>query len=890
LSEHVTAMVAPPRAERARDGPQRPVPLWLVLGTGAAALAATAVAVYLTAVSRHAPNPVGHAFLTVVVCLTFVGTGLIALRRPPYVRFGVLLIAAGFSSLLGALHDANDAVVYTVGVLTANLVFAVIVHALLAFPKGRLRSRTSRMLVLAAYLDVLALQALAVLFDPLTRWHSAHPRNVALVDSNSALATGLEELEAAVAVAIALAVVVVLARRARIATPAARRQFTPVLMGGMVAMLFFSLGLVLAPLSSGAAVVGIGLGLLASLAIPGAFLGVLLQGRLSRAAVGELIVELGDAETAPGLEDALRRALGDPSLELAYRETEGSYRDGDGRLLTLPSSGDTRIATPIEHHGEEVGMLIHDRVLRLRPELLDAVSAAAGFTLVNERALETLRRMEVRNRALLDAIPDVVFRISRDGTYLDVQADDSATLPVPAAELIGTNVRDLLPPEIAEHELATIAQALDSQAMTSVEYELKIEGVPRHFELRMVPSGMNEVVTIVRDFTVKRRIEAEQRRLADEQAALRRVATLVAADTPPEQVFGTVTEEVCRLLGIPSAVLERFESASTATIVARYGERLSEFEVGMVIELEEGLASTQVLRTGLPARVNSYEGVPGEIGERVRALGVGYAVAVPITLAGATWGSLVATFGADEREPPHTERRLQAFAELVSLGLASAHARDELAASRLRIVEAADAERRRLERNLHDGAQQRLVGLSVALRLAEAKVPPGSEEVEELLGVAGEQLTEALTELRELAQGIHPAVLTERGLKAALEVLAARAPLPVALDVRLPQRLPEPVEAAAYYVASEALANVVKHSRAGSARLRAQQLDGRAVIEIEDDGAGGADPEGSGLFGLRDRVETLDGRLRIESPPGRGTLVQAELPVHTRAHWGAHDR
>ncbi|MFL6034857.1 MAG: PAS domain-containing protein [Gaiellaceae bacterium] len=882
MSEHATA-IAPPHADpRARDGP-RPLPAWLVVVIGAAALAGTAAAVYTTAVSDHAPSPAGHAALTVVVCLSFVGTGLLALRRSPYIRFALLLVVAGFAALLGALHDANDAVIYATGVITANLFFAVIVHALLAFPKGRLGSRTGRFLVVAAYVDVLAVQALAVLFDPLTRWHSDHPRNVALVYRSSPLSTALEELEAAIAVAIALAVVGVLTRRSRVATPAARRLLMPVVIGGKIALLFFSVGLVLAPLSSDLAVIGIGLGMLASLAIPAAFLGVLLHGRLSRAAVGELLVELGDAAAAPGLEDALRRALGDPSLALARKQPDGGYRDDVGEPLVLPGPGEARVATPIEHQGEEVGMLIHDRVLRTRPELLDAVSAAAGFALANERALETLQRMELRNSALLDAIPDLVFRVSRDGTYLDVQPDDSATLPVPAEDLIGMNIRDLLPPRVAEHELATIAQALDGGAMTSAEYELKIDGVPRHFELRMVPSGEGEVVTIVRDFTEQRRNEREQRRLAEEQAALRRVATLVAADIPPEQVFQNVTEEICRLLGIPSAVLERFESDKTATVVARYGERVRGFELGTSIELREGLASTAVLRTGLPARIESYAGVGGEIGGRVRGMGVECSVAVPIKVAGATWGALVVPFGADEPEPPHAERRLQAFAELVSLGLASAHARDELEASRLRIVQAGDAERRRLERNLHDGAQQRLVGLAVALRLAEDRIHTRPEEAHELLRRAAQELGEALNELRELAQGIHPAVLTERGLEAALEVLAARAPLPVALDVRLPERLPEPVEAAAYYVASEALANVVKHAGADSARVRAQRLNGRAVIEIEDDGAGGADAEGSGLFGLRDRVETLDGSLWVESARGRGTLVHAELPVDERS-------
>ena len=213
------------------------------------------------------------------------------------------------------------------------------------------------------------------------------------------------------------------------------------------------------------------------------------------------------------------------------------------------------------------------------------------------------------------------------------------------------------------------------------------------------------------------------------------------------------------------------------------------------------------------------------------------------------------------------------------MALASAQARDELAASRRRIVEAGDAERRRLERNLHDGAQQRLVGLSMGLRLAQRKLRDEPAEADELLAATSAELTEAIADLRELAQGIHPAVLTDRGLGEALEVLAARAPIPVALDLCLPRRLPDAVEVAAYYVASEALANVVKHSGAGSARVRADGTNGCAEIEVVDDGAGTADPAGSGLRGLRDRVETLDGRLHVASAPGRGTTVRAELPL-----------
>ena len=398
----------------------------------------------------------------------------------------------------------------------------------------------------------------------------------------------------------------------------------------------------------------------------------------------------------------------------------------------------------------------------------------------------------------------------------------------------------------------------------------------------MVPGGEEEVVAILRDVTEQRRAEEGERRLAAEQAALRRVATLVAGNAAPEQVFQTVTEEVCRLLELRTAVLHRFEDTQTSTIVGKFGEPTGRFELGNVVELETG-AALEVLRTGAPAR-SDYTGLAGTGAVELRALGFRGSVGVPITVAGVTWGALVVALREEEVLPLETERRLQAFAELVGLAVASADARDELAASRLRIIEASDTERRRLERNLHDGAQQRLVALMVGLRLVQAELKSSPDEAGRLVETLTEELGEALTELREIAQGIHPAVLTERGLEAALEVLGARTPLPVALDVRLPERLPEPVETAAYYAVSEALANVVKHSHASRASVRVARPDGLVTIEISDDGVGGADADrGSGLRGLRDRVDTLDGVLRLESSPGRGTLIRVELPVRTES-------
>jgi PAS domain S-box-containing protein len=841
----------------------RPGAAWLLLlGAGAA----VAGSFYVLSVSRIAPHPFPQGLLLALVCFGFVAPGAYALRLRPYARFGLLLAAVGFASLVSVLHEANHPIPYTVGVLASNVVFAVLVHALLAYPSGRLHSRTRRLLVVAAYLDVLVLQAVAVLFDPLTRYHSDHPRNVVLVARSSTSATALLELEAAIAATVALAAVVVLTRRARSATAAARRQLVPVLAGGKVALLLFSLGLALTPLSSGAGLVGFSLGVVAALALPATFIVTLVQGRLSRAAVGELLLELRDPSRPPDLEESLQRALGDPTLRL-------------GRAGVDLVPGEQQVATPILHHGEPIGTLVHDRSLRLRPELLDAVGAAAGFALANERALRAAELVEERNRALLDAIPDPMIRVARDGTYLDVRVEDEGQLLMPREQLIGRNVRDVLPEPLGDEVVAWIEHTLETGRLTTFEYDLEVDGKRRRQESRMTPSGPDEAVTILRDFTEQRRAEAELRRLAAEQAALRRVATLVAGNARPEEVFQTVTEEVCRLLGLRTAVLHRFESATTSTIVGRYGmAEGGALEFGSEIELEFG-AARRVLESGAAARCE-YAELDGRDAAELLRLGFVRSVGVPITVAGATWGALVVVLRADDTLPIATEHRLAAFAELVALAVASAHARDELAASRLRIVEASDTERRRLERNLHDGAQQRLVALSLGLRLVQARLTSSPEEANDLLTALSEELAAALVELRELAQGIHPAVLTERGLGPALEVLAARAPLPISVTVDLPERLPEHVETAAYYAVSEALANVVKHASATSAGVRVQRVGGRVAVEIADDGAGGADAgRGTGLSGLRDRVETLDGVLRIDSPPGGGTLLRAELPV-----------
>ena len=265
----------------------------------------------------------------------------------------------------------------------------------------------------------------------------------------------------------------------------------------------------------------------------------------------------------------------------------------------------------------------------------------------------------------------------------------------------------------------------------------------------------------------------------------------------------------------------------------------------------------------------------------MRSLGVRSAVAAPVNLRGRLWGALVVGATGSESLADGAEERLCDFADLVSQAIANADAHEKLAASRARIVEVGDAERRRLERNLHDGAQQRLVSLALQLRMAAAKLTSDPEGAGSLLETANTQLNQALEELRELARGIHPAVLTDHGLTRALEVLVERAPVRVEVaELDGEERLPEQVEAAAYYVVAEAVTNAAKYAQASAVKVSVERSNGTVLVRVDDDGVGGADPAaGSGLRGLADRLEALGGKLSVDSEPGAGTRIEAELPL-----------
>jgi PAS domain S-box-containing protein len=371
---------------------------------------------------------------------------------------------------------------------------------------------------------------------------------------------------------------------------------------------------------------------------------------------------------------------------------------------------------------------------------------------------------------------------------------------------------------------------------------------------------------------------AEVGRLAQEQRALRRVATLVASEASPERVFMAVSEECARVLEVNTSAVFRYEGDDTATIVGRVGnDNVPSFQIGARLPVEN-ITIGRVLRTGAPARIDDYTQIPGETARLMLQVGYRSTVSAPIVVAGILWGA-VSVAGA-EPLPEDTESRLSAFAELVSLAVASAQARDDLRSSRARIVKAGDEQRRKLERNLHDGAQQRLVALALEIRLAKGLIASNPEAAGETLGRAGRELDLALEELRELARGLHPGALTEKGLETSLEALGARLPVDVRIDVP-EERLPPDIEATVYYIVSEALTNVAKHADAHRANVVIAREGDLLRFEVRDDGRGGADPfAGTGILGLRDRAEAAGGTLFVVSPPGKGTVVTATLPLN----------
>jgi signal transduction histidine kinase len=571
-----------------------------------ALIAVTAVCAGLAAAvlildGEHQPEPVAaSAALALLVGWSYIASGLVARRRRTDNPLGLVMILIGFAWFLPFLVEADQPIVFTLGLALENLYLLGFVYLVLSFPTGRLRGRLEvGLFATAVALVTVVTAAWLLVVDFEQAICSPCPENVVRIADHDELADWLLQGQRVAALVLSLFTAALLARRWIGASAAQRRAAEPVLWTGsaMFAALAFSIANDVVGEPLGDMPTWVVWSVFAS--IPVAVLAVLLRHRLARGAIAGLVVELGAGAPPTDLPAALGRALGDPTLELAYWvPARGRYVDADGAPIELPQDDDERVATVVERQGEPIAALIHDAALNENAELIDSVCAAAALTLENER-------------------------------------------------------------------------------------------------LR-------------------------------------------------------------------------------AELLARLGE---------------------------------------------------------------------------------------------------------LQASRARLVEATESERRRIERDLHDGTQQRLVSVALTLGLAESKLKKDPASVGPVLRDAKEALAVALEELRELSQGIHPAILVERGLGAALDELSRRAALPCRLELSLHGAIPEPVAAAAYFVASEALTNAAKHSHARELVVSAA-CDGRdVVVTVSDDGIGGAGPGGgTGLRGLADRVEALGGSLTVSSPPGRGTTLRATIP------------
>ena len=377
--------------------------------------------------------------------------------------------------------------------------------------------------------------------------------------------------------------------------------------------------------------------------------------------------------------------------------------------------------------------------------------------------------------------------------------------------------------------------------------------------------------------------------LANQQGALRRVATFVAQAAPPERIFGAATEEAGHLLRVDVAVLHHYESDGTLHVAASWDRTGRLGAVGASATVAERSVDTRGDEVGLSERRKRFVGISASVANSVREAGAKSAVGTPISVEGRLWGVMIVASTKRRPLPNDTQAHLAAFANLVAISIANAESRAEVAASRARVVATADETRRRIERDLHDGPQQRLIAVQMELRSAERLVPPDSWVLGARLTRAVDDLHEVGAELQQLSRGLHPAVLSRGGLAPALGLLARRSPVSVELDVRIERRLPDWIEIATFYVVSEALSNAATHAPASVVRVQVEEEGSRIELFIRDDGVGGADPSrGSGLIGIKDRVESFGGQLEIESTTGAGTTLHVVFPDGAASGGFAH--
>ena len=825
----------------------RRVTVAAVVGLGLL-LSAGSLALVLT--SDHEENPAFTATAFMIMAWSFIGGGLVAWMRRPDNAFGRLMTAVGMAVFFGALGTANESIPFTIGYAFGGLFIAIFIHALLAFPRGYLETRLVYGIVTIAYLILTVGSLFSTFFDDVSDNCPECPANAFLIADSPTAVDVINGILVVVGVPALAASLYVFWRRWHAASRPIRRVLAPVYVSAGVTLALLAITLLVGAAFQEAGNVLFWVVIISFAFVPFAFILGLLSGRLARAGVGQLVLDLGKPHAPGELREALARALGDPTLRLAYWLPDTrSFADLEGNPIELPEPDGEELVTMVEREGRTVAALIHHRSLEEDPLLVESAAATAALALESERRHAALAKAQARNRALLDALPDLMFRMTRDGVYLEFKGP-AEDLAVPPDQLIGASAHDILPKDAADPLVEGIRRAIDTGEIVTGEYRLELDGRLRDFEARIVKAG-EEAVLIVREFTERNTAQAELERLHLELQQRHR-------ELEHERDFaGTVVDSTPSLLCL----------VTPGGYIVRFNHSLHQLSGRVDDDLTKGNAFWDVF-----IAPEEREAVRLRLAEVAEEGGGGEYESMWITTSGER--RTVAWTTTPLRDDKGHPRLLICGVDITE----RKEYEDELRRSRARLLEASDVERRRLERNLHDGAQQRLVSLSLALRLAQARVADDPEGADRLLGQASEELSQALEELRELARGIHPAVLSDRGLGPALEALAARSPLVIDMTL-VEERLPEPVEAAAYYVVSEALANVAKYAEASSVAVSIARVNGRAVVEIADDGIGGADPtRGSGLRGLVDRVEALDGGLEVESPPGAGTRIRAVIP------------
>ena len=590
----------------------------------------------------------------------------------------------------------------------------------------------------------------------------------------------------------------------------------------------------------------------------------------------EVLVAVNSLERLTvGIQDAQRGYIitGDPAFLLAWYRVRSQFPAQAEQLRDLASQGDAgqvKRANQIEAAGNSY----------IRNYSVPLV-ALAGRDAGAARTVEVTMQGQHLQDALHVRFKEFVARENEIVSAGQRRADAAATSALAAAGVgVAGSIALILfsGGYLARSVVRPVRRASDMAGVVA-------DG---NLTVRMPETGQGEVGSLEQSFNTMTDSLAASRdelhRVANEQGALRRVATLVALGVPPPEVFRAVASETSRVLGAKATVVARFEPDETA-LVAGVWEQPGMPEpmppMGWRWTASESSLGGRVKRTGKPVRVSSYNDQSQADSAWAREHGVGSSVGSPVIVEGRPWGMILAYFGSDAPAPEDgTERRLLGFTELVAMAVANTESRTQLAASRARVVAAADETRRRIERDLHDGTQQRLISLALQLRSAQRRLPAAQQDAGTQWSRTAQGLTDAIQELREITRGLHPAILEKHGLAPALRELVMRASLPVRLDVQVSGRLPERVEVAAYYVVSEALTNAAKHAQASVVHVDVSVAGDALRLVVADDGVGGADSSrGSGLVGLGDRVEAAGGRFEVTSPPGQGTSLVATIPL-----------